>query len=133
MRVLTLVLLMLLMPLRAWAGDAMALSMLQGHAPVKATHAMHTDAMADHSDHSDHQDHRGPNGHQDVADTHAGHDMATDDACPSHVACDLCNGPVLSLPLWQGEVTTARHHPAVPLATDFASLVPPRHHKPPIA
>lgn len=122
MRPLVLVLLMLLLPLRAWAGDAMAFSMLQ-ESPAQAA------AMAMPGDHGDH-DHHGMN----VG--HAGHDdpapQAGDD-CPSHVACDVCNGPVLSLPIWHAEGSVARHHPPVSPTTDFASLVPPRHHKPPIA
>ncbi len=120
MRPIVLVLLMLLLPLRAWAGDAMALSMLQER-PAQAAAVM---AMP------------GDHDHHDMTVGHAGHDgqapQAGDD-CPSHVACDVCNGPVLSLPVWQAEGSMARHHPPVPPATDFASLVPQRHHKPPIA
>ncbi len=127
MRPLVLVLLMLLLPLRAWAGDAMALSMLH-ESPAQAM-AMESATSGDHVQ-ADHHD------HHDQPDLHAGYGepaaQAGDD-CPSHVACDVCNGPVLSLPIWQAEGSVARHHPPASASTDFASLVPPRHHKPPIA
>ena len=119
MRVLTLVLLMLLLPLRAWAGDAMALSELRGHGPATVQVSAAADQHAGH-DHSA--------GH--VAPVAA---ADADQDCPSHVACDVCNGPVLSLPVWQAHGATVVHRPRVPSATDFASLVPQRHHKPPIA
>lgn len=122
MRVFVLVLLMLLLPLRAWAGDAMVLSMAHGAAAA---------AVAMPTDHSAHDMHGG----HDMPAGHAAHDAAAQspDDCPSHVACDVCNGPVLSLPVWKAEGAVARHRPPVPPSADFASLVPPRRHKPPIA
>jgi hypothetical protein len=138
MRVFTLVLLMLLLPLRAWAGDAMALAMLQGpatsHAAVSDTHAGHAPdpapahATHDHGHALDHAAHEAvPHG------DHPQGAFGTDEHCPTHVACDVCNGPVLTLPAWQADGATVRHRLEVATATPFASLVPHRHHKPPIA
>ncbi|WP_302175933.1 hypothetical protein [uncultured Hydrogenophaga sp.] len=120
MRTLAIVLLMLLMPLRAWAGDAMALSMLhgQGHPPVTSTASMAVETE-DHAGHADHDD------HASMAEP--------DNHCSSHTACDLCNGPVLSLPGWKADPVPARHHLQTVPKVRFASLVPPRHHKPPIS
>lgn len=111
MRVLALVLLMLLMPLRAWAGDAMALSMAQQHLPAQ--------------EHGQHEAHAETGLHGETADAGT--------YCPSHIACDLCNGPVLSLAPWQAEAGTVRHPRLVVPDEHFASLVPERLHRPPIA
>lgn len=125
MRVFVLILLMLLLPLRAWAGDAMALSMVQGAGAA---------ALVMPADHTAHDMHDGHDGH-DMQAGHAAHNAAPQaaDDCPSHVACDVCNGPVLSLPVWKAEGAVARHRPSVTPSSDFASLVPHRRHKPPIA
>lgn len=120
MRPLILVMLMLLMPLRAWAGDTMALSMLhgQGHPPATSM-ASEADGQEDHAAH----------------DGHAAHAAAAeaDNPCPTHTACDLCNGPVMNLAGWKADPVPARHQLQAAPAVHFASLVPPRHHKPPIA
>lgn len=127
MRVLVLVLLMLLMPLRAWAGDTMALSMAQQHLPAQE-HSQHTD----HGAHAD--VHGGVHGGSHAA-SHESHPDGLADAgsdCPSHAACDLCNGPALSLPVWQAEAGTVRH-PRLSVPDErFASLVLARLHRPPI-
>lgn len=138
MRVFALVLLMLLMPLRAWAGDAMALSVLptQSHLPAQTTDAQPADAQPADAHPAGHGAMTGAADHPDHAD-HAGHapiaDAAADDHCPSHNACDVCNGPVLSLTAWQDDAAPAPHHVQAAPDVRFASLVPPRRHKPPIA
>lgn len=78
--------------------------------------AVETEDHAGHADHDDHASMAEPDNH-----------------CSSHTACDLCNGPVLSLPGWKAEPAPARHHLQTAPEVRFASLVPPRHHKPPIA
>lgn len=126
MRALLLVMLMLLMPLRAWAGDTMALSMLhgQGHPPATSM----ASEPAGQQDHADHAGHAGDDGH----DAHLVAAEA-DNPCPTHTACDLCNGPLMNLAGWKADPVPARHRLQAAPAVHFASLVPPRHHKPPIA
>jgi hypothetical protein len=115
MRICLLVLMMVLLPLRAWAGDSMALSVLDSPAGVHC--AEHTGPGVMPTEH----------GAGAVADPL--HASAPDGG---HLCCDICNGPVLTTPPCS---TGAIALPALPSAEPrvaFASTVPRRDHKPPI-
>ena len=110
MRHWLLILLITLLPLRAWAGDAMAVAMPS--APGSAAHCA---------------DHPAPTGISGLTDAAADHQQ-------THDLCDVCNGPALTAdthpstaatPLPQALVATLRTH--------FISALPQRGHKPPIA
>jgi hypothetical protein len=114
MRRLLLAVMILLLPLRGLMGDAMAMSMLVMPAhestPAAATASM---PCPDHADPSD-QASSGSSEH-------------------SHTACDLCNGPAMSL--------SSPGHPWLPTVHGvnagpverFASSEPQRGIKPPIS
>lgn len=101
--------LIVLLPWRAWAGDAMMLSVAAPADPA-AHCADHPPQQADPADH------------------------ATADAPSSHAVCDICNGPALAptTPLALGQEPL----PQTRRSTDperFASAPPQEGHKPPIA
>jgi hypothetical protein len=105
------VLLIVLLPWRAWAGDAMALSM----AANSDQHAVPTAAVPHCAD-------------------HAAADAATPDEPSVHAVCDICNGPLLTVPAPDG----AGQEPLPPSrltagAVRFASALPHPGHKPPIS
>ena len=113
MRRWLLILLIALLPLRAWAGSAMVMSMPS--LPGTAAHCADHPAAADISG---------------LADTSA----LSDNGQQVHDLCDVCNGPAMTAghplgpaaaPLPQGL--------AVPERTAFISALPQRGHKPPIA
>lgn len=110
MRHWLLILLIALLPLRAWAGDAMAVAMPS--TPGTAAHCAE---------------------HPPAADTSAQADASADDQ-QTHALCDVCNGPAMTAgthpnptaaPLPQALVAPGR--------SDFVSAVLQRGHKPPIA
>jgi len=120
MRVWLIALMIALLPLRGWVGDAMALGAFT--APETAAASCH-ETVANAAEANDAQ--------------HAGHDTSPGDAAPdghhSHLACDLCNGPALA-----SAVTASANPQAAPSARAagaerFASLDPRPGHKPPIA
>lgn len=109
------VLLIVLLPWRAWAGDAMVLSMAptQGHAVEAASSvAAATPHCADH----------------------AAAESATPGEPALHAVCDICNGPLLAATPW----ADAGQDPLPPSrltsgAVRFASALPHPGHKPPIS
>lgn len=119
MRVWFVVLLMVLLPLRGWAGDAMAVSMATDRAPAAAlVAAADCHGAADHT----HDQH----GSQDSHQGHEGHGTA-------HLLCDVCNGPALT-PAAMLAVGDARPHSLhIPSRVAFASEAPRRGVRPPIA
>ena len=120
MRVFFIALLIALLPVRGWVGDAMAISMAGLPDGQPATMVMAAaDAGHDHHagmDHSDHADH-------DTAGT-AGH---------SHSACDVCNGPVLTVANSSPELARAVHTLHADRVEAFVSSLPRAGHKPPIS
>ena len=109
------VLLIVLLPWRAWAGDAMVLSM----APTQERALAAATSVAATAPH--------------CAD-HAATDAAGSGEPATHAVCDICNGPLLAAmpavsarqdPLPQARLTTA--------AVRFASALPHPGHKPPIS
>lgn len=112
------VLLIVLLPWRAWAGDAMVLSMAASpeQAQVAAVAAVADAATAPH-----------------CAD-HAVADPASPGETALHAACDICNGPLLATTPW----AAAGPAPLPPSrltagAVRFASAQPHPGHKPPIS
>lgn len=132
MRVLWIALLIALLPLRGWVGDAMAVSMaaaplaaaagqaaMGGDCPHMAmSSGMHADASTDHAG-------------ADTADTHDGHHDSGH--TQAHLVCDVCNGPALGSPVALPGPAAATHGPHIPRAERFASLAPRHPHKPPIS
>lgn len=108
--------LIVLLPWRAWAGDAMTLAMA-APAGTEGHCAEHTlEAASSH-------------GESDAAMTQVG----TDSSAP-HTVCDICNGPAMTatprLGVETGPLPQA-HQTAGPVR--FASALPRPGHKPPIA
>ena len=110
MRHWLLILLIALLPLRAWAGDAMAVAMPS--APGTSAHCA---------------DHPAP------TDVSSLTDAAADDQ-QTHDLCDVCNGPAMTAGTHPS--TAAAPLPQAMLAperSNFISAVLQRGHKPPIA
>lgn len=150
MRALFIAILIALLPVRGWVGDAMAIGMAgqaagSMTAALSAASAAATDpASMDHSgmDHSgmDHMDmdhggmdhgalHAGAAG-TDGHDPHGDHPAGNAHA---HSACDVCNGPVIA-PL--GVQIVPDHAPQARLADAgerFISSLPRTGFKPPIS
>lgn len=109
------VLLIVLLPWRAWAGDAMVLSMAAASEQAQVA-AVADAATAPH-----------------CAD-HAVADPASPGETALHAACDICNGPLLVTTPW----AAAGPAPLPPSrltagAVRFASAQPHPGHKPPIS
>ncbi|WP_439520128.1 hypothetical protein [Hydrogenophaga sp.] len=112
MRHLLLALIIALLPLRAWVGDAMAITMV---APSSdhGSMVMTSTASAPCPDHA-----------MDTSSGTADHE---------HRTCDVCNGPAMALsaPL---SPKASMAHGVVPSSTErFVSSVPPPGSKPPIS
>lgn len=113
-------LLIALLPLRAWMGDAMAVSMMPAGPPAHAPMAMVQQPCPDHTA---------------AATATTGHDQAgpAADAGHQHPSCDVCNGPAMAQaapadtarPLQRGLLASPAEH--------FASSEPRRGVKPPIS
>jgi hypothetical protein len=128
MRHLLLALMIVLLPVRGWMGDAMALSMLappaQGlhHAAASDTGATLPTAHAQEHDH-------GATGSADGAAAVL-HDSGTDH---THKSCEVCNGPAMALSLPTVPALPTTHGLLAPPAERFASSEPHRSIKPPIS
>lgn len=110
MRHWLLILLIALLPLRAWAGDAMVVAMPS--APGTAAHCA---------------DHPSPTDVSDLTSTADG-DQQT------HDLCDVCNGPAMTAGPHPGpDAAPLPQALLAPERSDFASAVLQRGHKPPIA
>lgn len=130
MRHLLLALIIALLPLRAWVGDAMAVSMM-GHT---ATSMVAAGAQPDCPDHAG----EGPL----ALSLSAGHDLhgSTAEAQQpdhppdhQHSACDVCNGPALVVGLLLS-ATVSQHHTLLALPAErFASVALQQGIKPPIS
>jgi hypothetical protein len=110
MRHWLLILLIALLPLRAWAGSTMVVAMPS--LPGTAAHCADHPAAADLSA---------------LTDT-------TDDGQQVHELCDVCNGPAMTAGHHPGPAAVPQPQTlAVPERTAFISALPQRGHKPPIA
>lgn len=112
-----LVLMIALLPLRGWVGDAMAVEMLT--APGHTMAVMAGEAAQPCADHTvgAAADHGAP----DSGDEHA------------HTACDVCNGPALAMGATPVQTLPPAHSVAVQPAERFASSEARRGVKPPIS
>lgn len=110
------VFLIVLLPWRAWAADAMTMAVPETPASAAhcADHAMQAVAAVTSSDHD--------------------RDQAGADASVAHAACDICNGPLLApsplLPAVQAPLPQARQSTG---PVRFASALLHVGRKPPIA
>lgn len=116
-------LMIVLLPLRGWVGDAMAFSMAMGPAGHGAT-VTATAPMPCHASPAAALD---ATAHDGLA-----HDVAHD-STHSHLLCDLCNGPALDAP-WPWSLVP-RDLPASlpPCHERFASQTARRDVRPPIS
>ncbi len=117
-----LVLMIALLPLRGWVGDAMAMQMWA--MPAHSTLAMdgHGGGQADH--------HAMEDAHC-ACDEHAS--ASQDSADHQHSACDVCNVPALAMALPGLQTPPGVHGPLVRTAERFASSEAQRSVKPPIS
>ncbi len=116
MRHCLLALLIALLPLRSWMGDAMAVAMLAAPA-----HAM---------DHVPSTGHDMDSEHAMTAD-HA--NMQDSGGEHTHKSCEVCNGPAMALAIPAVPTLAPLHGVLVPPAERFASSEPQRGTKPPIS
>lgn len=123
MRHFLLALLIALLPLRSWMGDAMAVAMLAAPA-----HAM--DQAASPSDHTMGAGHDMDREHAMTAD-HA--NMLDSGGEHTHKSCEVCNGPAMALAIPAVPTLAPLHGVLVPPAERFASSEPQRGTKPPIS
>ena len=112
MRHWLLILLIALLPLRAWAGSAMVVAMPT--APGTAAHCA---------------DHPGATDLSELTDAAT----PSDDSQQVHDLCDVCNGPAMTLALHSASASPPRHTHIAPACERFASAEPQRGSKPPIA
>ncbi|WP_332739501.1 hypothetical protein [Hydrogenophaga sp.] len=114
-----LVLMIALLPLRGWMGDAMAVEML-----TQPTHAtMASMAMDEHGADHDH-DHCACDEHTASAEDVGDH---------QHNACDVCNVPALAMTMPALQIPPMVHSQLAPPAERFASSEAQRGIKPPIS
>ena len=111
-----------LLPLRGWVGDAMAVDMLSQ--PAHASMAMGT-----HS--GDHGADHGESHAQCACDEHAS--AAQDSADHQHSACDVCNVPALAMRLAELQTPPPGHAQLAAVVERFASSEAQRGIKPPIS
>lgn len=149
MRTLLLALMIVLLPLRGWMGDAMAISMagmqLGGgampHAMAMTTLARHS--MAPQSGHATPQATHQDSGHKDCAGMPmmmaAALENAPDEAagamtgCESCALCQVCSSTLMGVhPLQTAALETPQASPRSAPA-QFSSNHPQRGHKPPIS
>lgn len=115
-----LVLMIALLPLRGWVGDAMAVEMLAQ--PAHATMAM-DGHVADHADHhATTEDHCACDGQ-----------AAAGGADHQHNACDVCNVPALTMAVEDLHNPPTAHSQLVRPAERFASIEARQGVKPPIS
>lgn len=140
MRHLLIALLIALLPLRAWVGDAMAVSML-GH-PAATVVAASTDVHPGCPDHAAQLSANLPSSperdpatqamgaHPDEA-SHPDDDQGQDHHL--HSACDVCNGPALVMVSLAAVTTPHTHTQLAQPAERFASVALQQGIKPPIS
>lgn len=145
MRALWITLLIALLPLRAWAGDAMAVAMLPATShtatmSVAGADCPHATASEHHGQHTD-----GPPSPatatvltagvtHDVAAAHGDAAMHTDHPGTSaHLLCDVCNGPALDTTAPATAAAAVAHSLHIERKQAFESLAPRHIVEPPIA
>ncbi|MBL0920271.1 MAG: hypothetical protein IBJ14_16340 [Hydrogenophaga sp.] len=132
MRALWIALLIALLPLRGWVGDAMAVSMTA--APLAATAAAGQPGPGDDCPHMAMATEATGSGHGEHASGDAPHGGQHDAGhTQAHLLCDVCNGPALGSRVALAEPAAAEHGLLIARAERFASLAPRHLHKPPIS
>ena len=148
MRHVLLALLIALLPIRGWVGNAMALAMAVQEAPVPA-HAGHAGVPAPAvtavdcleaglgvapNAHWAHHSAPGAGHGAEHPPSHLAPDTAPgESAGHSHTSCDLCNGPAMALDWPAVSTPPQRHDRVADAAVRFASTVLPQGIKPPIS
>lgn len=127
MRVFVLALMLLLLPLRGWMGDSMAMG-LANHSMPSASGVAEA-PCPEHARAAPVSDHAMPatdhgTGHQEVTSDADGH---------AHDLCDVCNGPAMTGQLATMAPGDARPSPHAVRVEPFLSHLPLGEHKPPIA
>jgi hypothetical protein len=137
MRAIWIALLIALLPLRGWAGDAMAVAMIPMPASSTTSAAQAGDPDCPHADGATHLAIAVLDGAPDTAANHGDHIANADHADhadnSAHLLCDVCNGPVLSTAAPPGVAAAAGHGLHIERKQAFASLAPRHVVKPPIA
>lgn len=138
MRLLLLALMIALLPLRAWVGDAMAVSML-GH-PTATAVAAASAAGPSCPDHTAPLASSPATGHAVDHSSHGAGDHAAEAPDPGqvqdhhlHSACDVCNGPAIGAAQPNAAMATQVHAVLAHSAERFASFAPQQGTKPPIS
>jgi hypothetical protein len=130
MRVFLVALMIAMLPLRGWMGDAMAIGMAGQHQEVAAAPMEHGMAAA----------------HEDCAgmapatltpaptdESAAGSMAGASDDCESCSACQVCNSVALATDSPAALALSAPQASPVSVLAQFASFYPQRGHKPPIS
>jgi hypothetical protein len=143
MRTLWIALLIALLPLRGWVGDAMAVTMavsphtaaalmVAGDCPHAGSTHIGEHGGQNTGEHSAQHAEEHTGGH-DAGHAHAPADAGEHGAVSAHLLCDVCNGPVLgsAAPLTPG--SPQEHGLHITRSEPFASLAPRHVVKPPIA
>lgn len=126
---LLLALMFTLLPLRAWVGDAMAVSMWGA---VASPYAAAQAPCPDHAGTSGPASAQQPAEHG--AQPHTADSAHTAQHSPHpHSVCDVCNGPVLAEVTQHSAAAAQVHARLTPPATRFASVALPQGTKPPIS
>jgi hypothetical protein len=122
MRHLLLALLIAMLPIRSWMGDAMAVAMLA--TPAHAMNQPATDHAMD-TGHAMDSEHAMTGDHADMQDSSGSEH--------THKSCEVCNGPAMALSIPTVPTLAPQHGMLVPPAERFASSEPHRGTKPPIS
>ncbi len=132
MRVFLIALVIALLPLRGWVGDAMAVSMAASAMPTASA----AETPCPHAATGGQPHHVADAPVAAPAHDHAGSDTAApahDASHHGHLVCDVCNGPALHTPVAVVPAGHFSHGVHIERAERFASLAPRHAHKPPIA
>lgn len=141
MRHLLIALLIALLPLRAWVGDTMAVSML-GHSSAALVAETSTDVHPACPDHAAPLPTSLPNPPELEHATHAMGTHPSEAAHPGagqvqdhhpHGACDVCNVPALVMESFDAVTAAQTHTQLVPPTERFASIALQQGIKPPIS
>lgn len=134
MRHLLLALIIALLPLRAWVGDAMAVAMLEHPAVTAAATSEHLDCPGPATLLTTSMKTGQGMGHAAHGmDDHSAKVPQPGQDHHQHSACDVCNGPALVVGSFGAVATAQTHTLLAPLAERFASVAPQQGIKPPIS